>query len=137
MHENKHARVWSRIGGGDPPLIWTLAYWPDAHREAKFLTAQQYWHEADQLMELAREPDPCRCETVDVAPIEDFWELKDKGGPLGKINLRIFFLVHSERREIVVLGVHKKEDEGQLRRSVVVRISRRKRLYLQSIAKKE
>ena len=65
------------------------------------------------------------------AKIEDYWELKDKGGPLGKINLRVFFDIHE--KNIIILGVHKKEDEGQLRKSVKVRISRRKRLYFKGM----
>ena len=125
------AATWQGSGIGDAPTLWPVKYWPCVHGESKFLNAQQYWHVADQISEMAREVEPCRCSTVDIAKIGDFWELKDKGGPLGKINLRVFFFVNTDLHEIVILGVHKKEDENQLRTSVITRISRRLRLYLQ------
>jgi hypothetical protein len=135
MQEKRPAKTWQESGTGNPPLLWSLKYLPRAVDEARILTPQQYWHMADQLCEICRERDPRRCPVVEIARIEDFWELKDKGGPLGKINLRVFFFVDTakQRHDVVVLGVHKKEDEDQLRRSVVVRIARRKRLYLQRL----
>jgi len=136
MKEDSLAGIWAERGTDDPPLLWTVKYWPAAQAEAKMLTPPQYWHVADQLKEMARTKDCCACPTVDIAKISSFWELKDKGGPLGKINLRVFFIVDAERHSIVVLGIHKKEDEDQLRRSVIVRIERRERLYLESIAPK-
>lgn len=116
-------------GVGDPPLVWSLMFWPAAVAEAKILTAGQYWHVADQLMELGRSTDPSKCTTLNIAKIGNCWELKEKGGPLGKINLRVFFYVDDMNGTIIVLRVHKKEDEAQLRRSVVVRIERHLRQY--------
>ena len=137
MQHEDSARVWAQTGTGEPPLLWWLKYWPAAYPEAKFLTPPQYWHMADQLLEVCRTPDPCTCPTVEISKIRDFWELKDKGGPLGRINLRVFFLPDAETKSVVVFGIHKKEDEDQLRTSVIVRIERRIRLYQCGKAKKE
>jgi len=133
MSESKQARTWQQLGQSAPPLTWSLKYWPDAIKEAKFLTSEQYWHLADQLKDIASTDEPTKSSTVEIAPIGGFWELKDKGAILRKLNVRVFFVTDTEEpRSIIVLGVHKKEDEGQLRRSVVVRIERRLRLYLES-----
>ncbi len=137
QEEQASAALWKNAGVGDPATVWPVKYWPCVVAETKFLTAQQYWHVAGQIDEIACEVEPCRCPTADIAKIKDFWELKDKGGPLGKINLRVFFFVNTDRHEIVVLGVHKKEDEDQLRNSVIIRIARRLRLYLQSVSPKK
>src|SRR4051812_2575239 len=124
--EQDQARLWAKAGQDDPPLLWDLKYWPAAAAETEFLTPQQYWHEAEQLREAARCEDPCTCETLDIRKFGDgIWELRDKGGCLGKINLRVYFHLDTAHRAIVVLGVLKKEDECQLRQSVVVRIERR------------
>jgi hypothetical protein len=89
------------------------------------------------LKELARYPEPAKCPTVDVAKVNQFWVLHDKGGILRKTNIRVFFVTEDSgtRKEIVVLGVHKKEEEGKLRRSVVERIDRRLRLYKECLVK--
>lgn len=133
MPDEKSAGTFEHVGTSNPPLLWTVKYWPPVIEDASFLNSQQYWHVADQISEIARETEPCRCPTAEIEKIGDFWELKDKGGPLGKINLRVFFLVNAALKEIVILGVHKKEDERQLRRSVVVRIERRMRHYFRGI----
>jgi hypothetical protein len=44
-----------------------------------------------QVKELAMEVDPTHPATVTVEAIEDFYELKEKGGILGKKNIRVFF----------------------------------------------
>lgn len=123
MSDSSLTGIWAERGTDDPPLLWSIEYWPAAVPEAKFLTPAQYWQ-------------PLTCPTVDIAKMTTFWELKDKGGPLGKINLRVFLLVDSARKAIVVLGIHKKEDEDQLRSSVIERIERRVRFYYEGIARK-
>lgn len=76
-----------------------------------FLDEGQYAHVVGLFQELAREIDPTRPESLRVEKVEDFFELKDKGGVLGKINLRVFFIVTG--RSIVVLCAIKKEADGQ------------------------
>ena len=131
MHEPKKLSTWMKSGLDGTPPYFSVKFLPQVANEADFLTAQQYWHVADQIRDLANSKEPTKCATLNIAKIEDYWELKDKGGPLGKINLRVFFDIHE--KNIIILGVHKKEDEGQLRKSVKVRISRRKRLYFKGM----
>jgi len=48
------------------------------------------------------------------------WELKEKGGPLHKKNIRVYFSVLEESREVVVLKTYKKEQDGQVSRHVLI-----------------
>src|SRR4051794_9773379 len=89
---------------------WALAYLPVAADEGrKFLNDDQYAHAVGLIEALAFEQDPTHPKTVDVRPFKgmDFFEVRDKGGVLGKINLRIFFTVDHDRKRIVVLGAIK------------------------------
>jgi hypothetical protein len=93
---------------------WGLGYLEVAEKEArKLLTDDQYDHVLRLFDDLACEVDPTKSETLDIGAIEDFYELKDKGGILGKINLRAYFVVVGNKRLIVVLMVYKKEEEHQ------------------------
>jgi hypothetical protein len=58
----------------------------------EFLTDAQYSHVAQQFRQLCREAEPTTSDLVDVRPIDDFHEMRDKGGPLGRINVRVFVL---------------------------------------------
>ena len=96
-----------------------------------FLTPAQYEHVVDLVRALAMEPDPTHPITVTVASIEDFFELKDKGGPLGRINLRLFFAVtRAPKRSILVLGAFNKKADGATPQVVKIAIARRLRKYL-------
>jgi hypothetical protein len=90
----------------------------------------KYHHVVEQVQELAREMDPTHPETQTVAQVEDFFELKDKGGPLGNINVRVFFILDKPRVAIVVLGAIFKQNNGQTPFGDKKRIGRRKRKYL-------
>ena len=102
-------------GGGRPPgYLWSVHYLSVARAEAMdFLNDEQYAHVTDLLRTLASEVDPTHALMVTVQGVEDFYELKDKGGLLGKINLRVFFTVLFKEKAIVVVGAIKKEAEGQ------------------------
>lgn len=101
-----------------------------AREEAEgFLNGEQYAHAVDLVRALASEADPTHPVTVTVEAVEDFYELKDKGGILGKINLRIYFMASSKDRAIVVLGAIKKETEGQTPMWVKIRIRNRLRKF--------
>ena len=95
-----------------------------------FLDESQYHHVVDQIKELARHTDPTHSSVLDIDAIEDFFELRDKGGRLGKINVRIYYFVNKDTNTIVVLGGMKKETENQTREFDKIRIRRRKRQYL-------
>ena len=74
--------------------------------------------------------------TVDVKSIEDYHELRDKGGVLGKINFRAYFFIDKVSRLIVVLGSDKKEEDGQTSQVVKIRMRFRLRRYRDAIAPK-
>ena len=95
------------------------------------LTAEQYHHIALQVQELALEDDPTHSVVVSVRDMrpEGFYELRDKGGILGKLNVRVFFGVDKASRAIVVLGSIKKQNDGPTPRGDVIRIRRRWRKY--------
>ena len=66
-------------------------------------------------------------------PIDDFFEVRDKGGVLGKINVRVFFFIEFKSRTIVVLGAIKKENEGQTPGPTKLTMRRRMRLYMEEV----
>ena len=129
----KAVKVGVHVGGGPPPgYQWNVAILDLAHREAiAFLSDDQYSHLSHQVRELATLKEPTQSPTVDVRPIEDFHEIRDKGGILGRVNVRVFFFVHHEARTIVVLGTIKKQNDGPTPDGDRIRMKRRKRLYLQ------
>jgi hypothetical protein len=124
-----------KLGGGPPPgYKWNVAVLGIADDEADdFLSVDQYRHLKAQVQELATQDDPTHSDTVDVRQVEDFYEIRDKGGVLGKINARVFFSIHHQSRTIVVLGAIKKENEGQTPIAVRISMKRRFRLYQESL----
>lgn len=131
--EHREVKIGVREGGGPPPgYQWNVNIFDQAYEEAmSFLNEDQYDHMASQVRELARQEDPTHSLTVDVRPIEDFYEIRDKGGILHKLNVRVFFFVHKSSRTIVVLGTIKKEKEGATPVGDKITMRRRKRLYLE------
>ena len=127
----KGIAIGAKVGGGRPPgYEWSVEYLSVAEDEARrFLNDAQYTHIVHQLQSLAREEDPTHPVTVAVAKVESFYELKEKGGPLGKINARVFFFVRQHSRAIVVLGAIKKEAEGQTPSATKRLMRRRMRKY--------
>jgi len=108
--------------------VWALKYVDIAAKDAaRFLNEAQYAHAVDLCRQLAAEKNP-RCPvSLEVDAIEDFFELKDKGGILGKINLRIYFVVCDGEKSIVVLGCWKKESDGQVPQYIKARMKSRLR----------
>ena len=93
--------------GATPPDAgtWTAQYLTVAAAEGhSFLNDAQYAHAVELVRQLAEEVNPRLSEALDVRPIDEFYELRDKGGVLGRINLRIYFAVFDDLRRIVVLG---------------------------------
>lgn len=129
----KAVKTGVKAGGGPPPgYRWNIVIFDQAHDEAReFLDADQYEHMARQVRELAGQEDPTHSLTVDVRPVEDFHEIRDKGGILRRLNVRVFFFVHKPSRRIVVLGAIKKENDGPTPVGDKVRMRYRKRRYLE------
>ncbi len=126
------AKVGVRVGQTAPAgtYQWTVFILSWAYDEArKILDADQYEYAVSQIMVLATEADPTHSVLCSVDAIEDFYELREKHGVLGKINLRVFFHLDRERRAIVLLGAFKKENNGPTPDGTRVTMRRRKRLY--------
>ncbi len=120
-------------GGGPPPgYRWTVLVLDIAYSEArKFLNEDQYQHMAMQVKELAREHDPTHSSLVSVDAVDDFHELRDKGGILCGLNVRVFFFLDKRISALVVLGAIKKQNDGPTPIGDRKRMARRKRKYLQ------
>ncbi len=92
--------------------LWELAYLDKADSDArKVLDGDQYAHVIGLFDLLATEQNPRVPQTVDVRPIDAFYELRDKGGILGKLNIRVYFAVFDRESLVLVLGCRKKEQE--------------------------
>lgn len=131
--EDKKVKVGLKQGGGpEPGYKWTVEFLTIAEEEARKILARkdQYEHVVDQVRDLARQDDPTHPATIDVRQVEDVYELREKGGPLGRINLRVFFFLCKEKKTIVLLGNYKKEKDGATPPAVVRNMQRRKRKYL-------
>lgn len=111
----KPLKVGLLAGAGPlPGFLWSVHYLSSARDDAMgFLDEAQYAHVVDLFRALACEPDPTHPLTVTVQAVDDFYELKDKGGVLGKINLRVYFTVVAKEKAILVVAAIKKEEEGQ------------------------
>ncbi len=132
MSEKKIKVGLKKGGGPEPGYNWSVLYLIIAEAEARKILKRddQYEHVITQIRDLATQKDPAHPTTLRIEPVKDFYELKEKGGPLGKINLRVFFIIEKEKRTIVLLGHYKKEEEGKTPSPVVRTMSRRRRKYL-------
>lgn len=119
-----------KAGGGPPPgFVWTVKFLSLVESDASdFLDKSQYEHVIDQVKALAMEKDPLRPQTVKVKPFDDFAELWEKGGPLGRLAVRVFFFVDGS--SIVLLGAIRKQNDGSTPPATVTLMKRRKRKYL-------
>jgi hypothetical protein len=130
---NKPIKIGVREGEGRPPgyqwSVWILDLAFDEVMD--FLKREQYQHMALQVQELAQQDDPTHSSVVSVRGMsgEDFYELRDKGGVLGGMNVRVFYGVDKELRAIVVLGGIKKQNDGPTPQGDVIRMRRRWRKY--------
>ncbi len=87
----------------------------------------QYMYIRDLVKQLTNFGDPDGIPGV--SQFGDFWELKAKGGVLGRINTRIYFADVGKQREIVVLHSYKKEEGGAAPPRIRVTLRHRLRLY--------
>jgi hypothetical protein len=118
---------------GEPPPghRWNVLILGCGDEEATdFMNGDQYRHISMQFMDLAIEDDPTQSQTAWVDAVESFYELRDKGGILGGMNVRMFFYVDKLKSSIVVLGACKRQDDGPTPIGVKKRMARRLRKYL-------
>jgi hypothetical protein len=94
------------------------------------LTPEQYLHVQDQVKQLVGFGRRDFESILSIAPFGDFWELKEKGGTLGKKNLRVYFAFDPKANEVVVLHTYKKEDDGKAPPHIMIRLRNRLRMYL-------
>lgn len=105
--------VLNESGGPPPGYAWSVLIFDRAYREARaLLTDEQYDFIADEIRELARDDEPSRSDVLDVRSIEDYYELRCKGGVLKKINLRVFYWPDHDARSLVILGAINKKYDG-------------------------
>lgn len=128
----KPIKVGVRAGGGSPPgYKWKVDVLDHAYREAMaIMDEEQYSHIARQFRELASEDEPTTSQTIDIRSIEDFFELRDKGGVLKKLNIRVFFCICREKRTLAVLGTMNKKNDGKTPDHVRILMRYRMRKYL-------
>lgn len=121
------------VAGDSGPGIsydWNVLILDRAYDEAmKLLNPEQYTYVACQVKAMATEPDPTHSNLCSVDAIEDYHELREKHGVLGKINLRVFFFLDKTKHAMVILGVIKKENNGPTPQGTRVIMRRRKRLF--------
>ena len=112
----KQIKVGVRHGDGPPPgYVWSVGILDFAFAEVMgFLNEAEYGHIAMQVKELAREDDPSHSRTASVDQIQGFFELREKGGILGKKNVRIFFGLDKSKKTIVILGGLKRRTTERL-----------------------
>ena len=125
-------RIGVIIGGGPAPgYRWNVWLIDLVFEEAiDLLKEMGYEHLAAQVRELALQDDPTHSETVDVRPIETFYEIRDKGAPFGGANIRLFFGIDETQKAIIPLGTIKKQNNGKTPSGDRVRMRRRFRNYL-------
>lgn len=128
----KELKVGVEQGGGPlPGYRWTVLILDSAHHEAMgFLSRDQYQHIAMQIKELAKEDDPTHSATASVDAVEGFHELRDKGGILAGMNVRVFFYLDKPKDSLVILGAIKKQNDGPTPVGDRRRMNRRRRKYI-------
>ena len=120
-----------------PQWKWTPAYVEASEKEArKFLNDVQYDHAVQLVLSLCEEDDPAHPALVDVVPVGGFYEIRDKGGVLGKINLRIYFCIIRNPKTIVVLGPWNKKKDGQIPAWIMNRMKGRHKIVASLIQSK-
>lgn len=104
---------------------WAVGYHVLANIDGKFLSEIQHDQLVLHFLEMANYEDPIGVKLGKVERIYDYYELKEKGGVFGKLNVRVYFTVEAKFRAIVVLACCKKEIEGQIKRHMKRRIESR------------
>ena len=99
-----------------------------AKREGRSsLSPGQYLHLKDIIKRLVHFNRPKEIADLRIEPVEDFFELKEKGSVLGRINVRVYFGFFPNLGEVVVVKTYKKEEDGKTPRHVVINVQARLR----------
>ena len=110
---------------------WTVVVLGVAKKEGrKILSKTQYDHIVDVLKRLVDFGDKEKLADVRIERIRSFFELKEKGGVLGRINLRVYFGTAPNDRELIVAMTYKKEDDGRPPPHIVILVEDRLEEYL-------
>ncbi len=135
LEPDRPSRIVLREHGGPPPgYCWTVDLMGPASADArKVLTTDQYNQIASQFTLLAANDEATRHELLDIRPIENYHELRDKGGIFGRTNVRVFYFAIKDPRIIVILGVVKKENDGPTQMHTKFTMRKRRRDYLKAI----
>ena len=125
-----------QLGGPPPGYRWQVLSEDSVHAEAgKILSRPEHFaHVKEQVEELAREFEPSSPEgTLDIKSIESYYELRDRSGILGGLNIRLFFGIHHDSQSIVLLGLIQKQNNGNTPLGDKVRMRRRWRDCLKEL----
>lgn len=82
------------------------------HEACRFLTDVQYLQLMDITQELKHFGNPDATSGMSIRKIRNLYELREKGGVFGRINVRVFFGFDSVTRTVWVVGAYKKEEDG-------------------------
>ena len=117
---------------------WVVVVLEAAKREGhKILNDVQYEHVRQIVRRLEDYGNREELADLDIRSISTFWELREKGGLLGKINLRVYFGVLPEERELVVAMAYKKEEEDQVPRRIILIVEDRIEDYKEGYRKEQ
>lgn len=115
-----------KADGDSGPEKWIVLVLEAARKEGhKILSDIQYEHVVEILKRLVDFGNPEEIGDLVIEPIESFYELKEKGGILGRINLRVYFGTIPDRHELVIAKAYKKEDDHAVPRHVVLLVEDR------------
>lgn len=89
----------------------------EGHKE---LNDVEYWHIVKILRKLVDFGDTTTMSELDIRSIDGIYELREKGGLLGKKNMRFFFDVFTKEGKVVVAKAYRKDEEDQTPRHVLI-----------------
>jgi hypothetical protein len=120
----------ARTEKGPSPRKWELVVLPVVKKEGhKILSDVQYDHVVEVLKRLVDFGNKEEIGDLDIKPIQSFFEPKEKGGLLGRINLRVYFGTFPEENKLVIAKAYKKDEEGPPPRHIVLLVQDRLEQY--------
>jgi hypothetical protein len=113
-----------QVSDGGGRKAWLVVALDVAKAEGrKILNETQYEHITDVLRRLVDFGDKDELSDLSIEPIGSFWELKEKGGILGRINLRVYFGTLPDDMELVIAKTYKKEDDGKTPQHIIEQVT--------------
>jgi hypothetical protein len=116
--------------GDQAQPLRVVALWRAKVEARDILDDFQYWWTVGLVKRLCDFGDREATSDLDIRQFGLFWELRLKGGPLKKINLRIYFAHVADHRVIVLLKAYKKEEDSQVSPHVMITLENRLEDYL-------